>query len=131
MLELVFDRGSVSQLDRLAIAKLSQEMDSLGCEITSVRPDSGSVGRWQARWRVNDPRVGVVAYGATGDSALDATRAALSNAQSDLGESIAVERASRQRSERIWVRRSSYRLTEGEIAATPIKDQTTRESEVL
>ena len=81
--------GSVSQLERLAIAKLSQEMDSLGCEITSVRRDPESVGRWQAQWRVKDPHVSSVSYGATGDSALDATRAALSNAQSDLAEPFA------------------------------------------
>ena len=80
------DRDLVPECERLVIATLRLELDSLGCEVTSVGREACCVGRWQVRWRVKDDRIRHVSYGATGDTAVAAVRAALSNAQSDLSE---------------------------------------------
>ncbi len=80
------DRDRVPELERLAIARLCREMDSLGCEVASVRRESGGTQRWHVQWRIKDHTVSASSYGASGETALVATRAALSNAQSDLGE---------------------------------------------
>ena len=80
------DRDQVPELERLAIARLCREMDSLGCEVASVRRESGATQRWHVQWHVKDRRVSVISYGASGETALAATRAALSNAQSGLSE---------------------------------------------
>lgn len=83
------DRDRVTESERLAIAGLCRQMDRLGCEVTSVRRESGSAERWHVQWRINDLKASVTSYGATGDSALTATRAALMNAQSGLSGSVA------------------------------------------
>ena len=83
------DRDRVPELDKVAIARLCREMDSLGCEVTSVRREAGPLERWHVQWRIRDRQINRISYGATGGSALAAARAALSNAQSDLGETVA------------------------------------------
>ncbi len=62
------------------------EMDRLGFEIVSVRPEPGPPGRWNARWRPKDaPRT--VSFGASGETAYAALRAALMNASDDFQSS--------------------------------------------
>ena len=78
------------ELERVAIARLCREMDSLGCEVTSVRRESEGVKRWHVQWRVKDHQFNGTPYGASGETALVAARAALSNAQSDLGETVSL-----------------------------------------
>lgn len=82
------DRDRVPELQRQAIARLCREMEGLGCEVTSVRREPGSADRWDVQWRVKDPRGTAISYGATGETALTATRAAVLNAQSDLSETV-------------------------------------------
>ena len=84
------DREWVPEEDRLVIAKVCREMESLGCEVVSIRRESGGVERWHVQWRIQDHGVSLGSYGAAGETALDATRAALSNAQSDLSEPTAL-----------------------------------------
>lgn len=85
------DRDRVPEVERVAIARLCREMDSLGCEVKSVCRESGAVERWHVQWRVKDRRINGTTYGATGGTALAAARAALSNAQSDLGETVSFD----------------------------------------
>ena len=79
------DRDWVPESERLAIARVRVEMEGLGCEITSVRWSSIPVERWLVRWWVRDHRISE-SWGATGQTALAAVGAAVSNAQSDLNE---------------------------------------------
>ena len=82
------DRNWVPESERLAIAELCREMERLGCEVTSVRRVSGATERWHTQWRVKDRRANVISYGASGETALAATRAALLNARSDLSDTV-------------------------------------------
>ena len=83
------DRDLVSELERAVIARLCREMESLGCEVTSLRRESGHAERWHVHWGVKDRAASLVSYGATGATAVAAVRAALSNARSDLSEPAA------------------------------------------
>jgi hypothetical protein len=86
--EPMTERGSDSIPDRqrLEIAEVYREMDSLGCEITRVYRRFGSVERWDVEWRVKDRRISPRVYGATGATPMVAARSALENARSDLSE---------------------------------------------
>ena len=86
MLARPSDPSTIPERDRRAVEHVRRQMTRLGFELTTITLEPGAFGRWQAHWQVSDGDSGSVPYGASGETARGAARAALANARSSLAD---------------------------------------------